>query len=73
MSPARVTQEVAAQEGIRPFGQLLFVAKGEASDDTTMQQIMVSVAPFIAMALLVVAILIVFPGLTLILPNLISR
>ncbi len=56
-----------------PFGLLLFVAKGAAPDDTTMQQIMVSVAPFIAMALLVVAILIVFPGLTLILPNLISR
>ncbi len=56
-----------------PFGLLLFVAKGAAPDDTTMQQIMVSVAPFIAMAMLVVAILIVFPGLTLVLPNLISR
>ncbi len=56
-----------------PFGLLLFVAKGAAPDDTTMQQIMVSVAPFIAMALLVVAILIVYPGVTLVLPNLISR
>ncbi len=56
-----------------PFGLLLFVVKGAAPDDTTMQQIIVSVAPFIAMALLVVAILITFPGLTLILPNLISR
>ncbi len=56
-----------------PFGLLLFVAKGAAPDDTTMQQIMISVAPFIAMAMLVVAILIAFPGLTLVLPNLISR
>ncbi len=56
-----------------PFGLLLFVVKGAAPDDTTMQQIIISVAPFIAMAMLVVAILITFPGLTLILPNLISR
>ncbi len=56
-----------------PFGLLLFVVKGAAPDDTTMQQIIVSVAPFIAMALLVVALLIYVPGLTLILPNLISR
>ena len=56
-----------------PFGLLLFVAKGAAPDDTTIQEIIVSVAPFIAMALVVVAILIYWPGITLVLPNLISR
>ena len=56
-----------------PFGLLLFVAKGAAPDDTTMQQIILSVAPFIAMALVVVAMLIYWPEITLILPNLISR
>ncbi len=56
-----------------PFGLLLFVAKGAAPDDTTIQEIIVSVAPFIAMALIVVAILIYWPGITLVLPNLISR
>lgn len=56
-----------------PFGLLLFVAKGAVPDDTTMQQIMLSVAPFIGMALLVVAIIIVFPQTTLLLPGLIAR
>jgi tripartite ATP-independent transporter DctM subunit len=56
-----------------PFGLLLFVAKGAAPDDTTMQQIIVSVTPFIAMALAVVVLLIAVPEITLILPNLITR
>ena len=56
-----------------PFGLLLFVAKGAAPDDTTIQEIIVSVAPFIAMALVVVAMLIYWPEITLVLPNLISR
>ncbi|NQU69858.1 MAG: TRAP transporter large permease [Rhodospirillales bacterium] len=56
-----------------PFGLLLFVAKGAAPDSTTMQEIIYSVMPFIGMALLVVALLITFPEITLILPNLINR
>ncbi|MDE0382415.1 MAG: TRAP transporter large permease [Defluviicoccus sp.] len=56
-----------------PFGLLLFVAKGAAPDDTTIQEIIVSVAPFIAMALIVVAMLVYWPEITLVLPNLISR
>ncbi len=56
-----------------PFGLLLFVAKGAAPDDTTIQEIIVSVAPFIAMALIVVAMLIYWPEITLVLPNLISH
>ncbi|HXZ93835.1 MAG TPA: TRAP transporter large permease [Burkholderiales bacterium] len=52
-----------------PFGLLLFVAKG-ASPETSMREIIVSVAPFIALALCVVALLIVFPQITLLLPRL---
>lgn len=53
-----------------PFGLLLFVAKGVAPAGTTMREIIVSVFPFIVMALLVVALLIAFPGLTTFLPAL---
>ncbi len=53
-----------------PFGLLLFVAKGAAPKGTTMKQIIVSVLPFIAMAMGVVAVLILFPDLTLFLPQL---
>ena len=56
-----------------PFGLLLFVAKGAAPDSTTMQEIILSVTPFIGMAMLVVVLLIAFPEITLLLPNLINR
>ncbi len=52
-----------------PFGLLLFVAKG-ASPQTSMREIIVSVAPFIGLALAVVALLIAFPQITLLLPRL---
>jgi tripartite ATP-independent transporter DctM subunit len=55
-----------------PFGLLLFVAKG-ASPETSMRDIVMSVAPFIAIALSVVALLIAFPALTLWLPQLMTR
>jgi len=55
-----------------PFGLLLFVAKG-AAPDTPMSAIVRSVTPFIAMALCVVVLLILFPQITLLLPGLISR
>ncbi len=56
-----------------PFGLLLFVVKGAAPDNTTMQEIIFSVLPFILLAMVLVALLIVVPEITLILPNLISR
>ena len=56
-----------------PFGLLLFVAKGAAPPETTMREIIVSVTPFILMALLVVVLLIVFPGLTTFLPGLMAK
>ena len=55
-----------------PFGLLLFVAKG-ASPNTSMSAIVRSVAPFIAMALCVVVLLLLFPQITLLLPGLIAR
>ena len=55
-----------------PFGLLLFVAKG-ASPNTSMSAIVASVAPFILMAIGVVALLIVFPGLTLLLPRMMAH
>lgn len=54
-----------------PFGLLLFVAKG-ASPETSMGEIIRSVAPFIALALGVVALLVAVPELTLYLPRLMA-
>jgi len=50
-----------------PFGLLLFVAKGAAPPETTMREVIVSVFPFILLALLVVALLLLVPSLALIL------
>ena len=55
-----------------PFGMLLFVIKG-VSPGTSMRQIIISVAPFIGMALMVVVLLIAVPGITLIVPEMIAR
>jgi tripartite ATP-independent transporter DctM subunit len=55
-----------------PFGLLLFVVKGAAPDGTTMQQVIVSVLPFILLALLLVAAIIIVPELALSLPRLAS-
>jgi tripartite ATP-independent transporter DctM subunit len=55
-----------------PFGLLLFVAKG-AAPRTPMGAIVRSVAPFIAMAIFVVALLIALPELTLVLPRMMAR
>ena len=54
-----------------PFGLLLFVAKG-ASPQSSMREIVASVAPFIAIALGVVVLLIFVPELTLLLPRLMA-
>lgn len=56
-----------------PFGLLLFVAKGAAPADTTMKDIILSVTPFIGLALLLVALIIAVPSITLVLPGLISH
>jgi len=54
-----------------PFGLLLFVAKG-AAPQIPMGAIIRSVAPFIAIALGVVGLLVAFPQLTLVLPRLMA-
>ncbi|MGD1884288.1 MAG: TRAP transporter large permease subunit [Paracoccaceae bacterium] len=48
-----------------PFGLLLFVMKGVAPKNTTMRDIYLSAIPFILCSLLLVALLIVFPGLAI--------
>ncbi len=54
-----------------PFGLLLFVAKG-ASPESSMRDIVRSVAPFIALSLVVVVLLVAAPELTLWLPRLMA-
>ena len=54
-----------------PFGLLLFVAKG-ASPESSMRDIVLSVAPFIGLALAVVVLLVAVPELTLWLPRLMT-
>jgi tripartite ATP-independent transporter DctM subunit len=56
-----------------PFGLLLFVAKGAAPAGTKMRDIIVSVLPFIGLSLLMVAAIMVFPALTLTLPEMMRR
>ncbi|MCB1405110.1 MAG: TRAP transporter large permease [Rhodobacteraceae bacterium] len=53
-----------------PFGLLLFVMKGVAPPDTTMRDIYMSAMPFIGCSLLLVVLLVIFPGLALWLPGL---
>ncbi len=52
-----------------PFGLLLFVMKGVAPPDTTMRDIYVAALPFILCSILLVGLLILFPGLALWLPG----
>ncbi len=52
-----------------PFGLLLFVMKGVAPEGTTMRDIYLSAMPYIACALGVVALLILFPPLATWLPG----
>ncbi len=53
-----------------PFGLLLFVMKGVAPKDTTMREIYLSAIPFILCSLVLVALLIRWPGLATWLPGL---
>lgn len=52
-----------------PFGLLLFVMKGVAPPGTTLEQIILSVLPFILLSLLVVAMIIIWPSLATFLPE----
>jgi TRAP-type C4-dicarboxylate transport system permease large subunit len=48
-----------------PFGLLLFVMKGVAPPGTTMREIYIAAMPFILCSLLLVILLVIFPGLAL--------
>jgi len=56
-----------------PFGLLIFVMKGVAPPEISLAQVYRAAIPFILLALAVLALLILFPGLTTWLPNLIRR
>ena len=53
-----------------PFGLLLFVMMGVAPKGTTLWQVATAAAPYIGCALIVLVLLILFPGLALYLPGL---
>ena len=53
-----------------PFGLLLFVMMGVAPRGTTLWQVAMAAAPYIGCALIVLVLLILFPGLALYLPSL---
>jgi TRAP-type mannitol/chloroaromatic compound transport system permease large subunit len=53
-----------------PFGMSLFVMKGVASSDTRMKDIYLAGFPFLGCDMLVMALLLIFPGLALWLPGL---
>ena len=56
-----------------PFGLLLFVMMGVAPRGTTLWQVAFAAAPYIGCALVVLVLLIVFPGLALYLPGLMTN
>ncbi|NRB03839.1 MAG: TRAP transporter large permease subunit [Rhodobacteraceae bacterium] len=53
-----------------PFGLLLFVMKGVSAPGTKMRDIYIAAMPFIACSMLLVALLIIFPGIATWLPSL---
>ncbi|MEX0281800.1 MAG: TRAP transporter large permease subunit [Arenibacterium sp.] len=53
-----------------PFGLLLFVMKGVSPPDTKMRDIYIAALPFIGCSILLVGLLIVFPGIATFLPSL---
>lgn len=56
-----------------PFGLLLFVMMGVAPKGTSLWQVALAAAPYIGCALVVLVLLIVFPGLATYLPELMTR
>lgn len=55
-----------------PFGMLLFVMKGVAPPDVTMEQIIKASVPYMIFDALIMAMIIVWPGLALWLPSLLK-
>ena len=57
---------------IRPFGFALFYSRGVAPPELTTGNIYQGVIPFILLQLLVVILIVIFPGIVSFLPSLIS-
>ena len=55
-----------------PFGMSLFVMKGVAPSNTTMRDIYMASLPFIGIDLIVMALMMAFPLISLWLPNMMS-
>jgi TRAP-type mannitol/chloroaromatic compound transport system permease large subunit len=55
-----------------PFGMLLFVMKGVAPKDVTMDQIIWAAVPYMIFDILVMAIIMVWPPVALWLPSMIK-
>jgi TRAP-type C4-dicarboxylate transport system permease large subunit len=53
-----------------PFGVTLFVMKGVAPPEITMADIWKAVTPYVIIALLLIAIVMAFPGIATVVPNL---
>ncbi len=56
-----------------PFGTMLFMIKGIAPKEVTMNDIYHSIVPFVATQLVCLALCIIFPGIVLWLPNLLFK
>jgi TRAP-type C4-dicarboxylate transport system permease large subunit len=56
-----------------PFGLLLFTMKGVAPSSVTMHQVYMAAMPYIAMSLLILALIFFFPAIATWLPDLLSR
>jgi tripartite ATP-independent transporter DctM subunit len=56
-----------------PFGLLLFTMKGVAPASITMRQVNVAAVPYVAIGLLILAVILLFPPLATWLPSLIER
>jgi tripartite ATP-independent transporter DctM subunit len=55
-----------------PFGMLLFVMKGVAPKDVTMEQIILAAVPYMIFDILIMAMIIVWPSIALWLPSLLK-
>jgi TRAP-type mannitol/chloroaromatic compound transport system permease large subunit len=56
-----------------PFGMLLFVMKGVAPKDITMEQIIWAAVPYMFFDILVMAVIMIWPPVALWLPRLIGQ
>jgi TRAP-type mannitol/chloroaromatic compound transport system permease large subunit len=56
-----------------PFGLLLFVMRGVAPESIAMRQIYAAIAPFLTLKLIVLALIVLVPGIGTWLPGIMAR